>query len=136
MLAELGHLGLHHHHAVGLVGIALVILLMLALGDLEAASGRIEADLRHLGVSTVARAHVRVSGVLQVSAHIAGFDRLHALQLVKNRLQAPEAAAAQRGNFLSALWLRHVTHLSRTILVWRDARNLNIIPYLFLPLPR
>ena len=40
---------------------------------------------------------LRITRALNVTTRIAGFDRFHAFQVVEDGLQAPEAAACQRG---------------------------------------
>src|SRR5689334_16377526 len=75
----------------------------------------VETDLHHFGVSALAAAHVRISGVLQMPAHVARCNRLHPLQAVEYRFQAPEAAASQGRNFTFVLWLCHIARLSRSM---------------------
>src|SRR5690606_35408341 len=58
----------------------------------------IERDLHHLGVPRVAGAHSLVRGMRHVPARIARDHLLDAFYLFEDRLQAPEASAAQRGN--------------------------------------
>src|SRR5712692_3052296 len=68
---------------------------------LEGHGLRVEGELDHLGVAGIPRADVLVARVRRPSSHIAGFDRLHALQVVVYGFQAPEAASGESGDFLA-----------------------------------
>ena len=47
----------------------------------------------------IAFADFAIGGMGPRATHVAGFNRLHTLHFVENRLQAPEAAAAQGRDF-------------------------------------
>ena len=59
----------------------------------------IEAHLHYLGMPRGAAAYPAVIGILQCSAGIARNERLDADELIERGFEAPEAAAAQCGNF-------------------------------------
>ena len=59
----------------------------------------VEADADHLGMAGIAAADVLIGRGRGVPAHVTGFDRMHALQLVEHRLNAPETTARQGGLF-------------------------------------
>src|ERR1041384_3173559 len=61
--------------------------------------GRVEDDLNHLGIAGSACADVLVCRVGSLASHVAGFDGDHAIHLVINGLQTPEAAAAESRSF-------------------------------------
>src|SRR5689334_125280 len=76
----------------------------LLVGDLR----RIEGDANDLRVARGAAAYFLVRGIGRLAPHVAGLDGFHALQLVVDGLQAPEAAPGQgRG-------LGHFPRLRRT----------------------
>src|SRR5205807_2203635 len=54
-------------------------------------------QLRDLGVPGRAGAYLVVAGVLDAAAAVAGDDRLHAVELLEDRLGTPEAAGAEGG---------------------------------------
>src|SRR2546430_15990278 len=75
----------------------------------ERYDGGIEADLHDLGVTGGAGAHVLVRRVGHMAPRVAGLDLLDALQLLERGFEAPEAAAGERGDFVT----RHGTNLPR-----------------------
>src|SRR5258706_16464671 len=54
-------------------------------------------------MARLARAHLLVTGVRRLAAHVAGLDRIHALEFVEYGLQAPETAAGKSGDFLPCI---------------------------------
>ena len=60
---------------------------------------RVECDLHDFRVAGRAGAHLLVRGIRARAAGVAGDDALHAAQLAEERIDAPEASGAQRGDF-------------------------------------
>src|SRR5689334_9959853 len=66
-------------------------------GDLR----RVECDLNNFGMAGVAVADLAVGRVTNRAARVARHDILDTLQIVEDRLEAPEAATTQRGNLVA-----------------------------------
>ncbi len=62
--------------------------------------GRVEGDLYDLCVSGGAGAYLLVGRVDRRAARVARFDLGHTAELLEHGFQAPEAAAAEGGQFL------------------------------------
>jgi hypothetical protein len=67
---------------------------------------RVERHAHHFGMPGVAIANLLVCRIDSFAAGIAGLDRVHALQAVEHRFDAPEAAAAQGCDFGAGRRLR------------------------------
>ena len=50
---------------------------------------------KELAADTAAAADLPVSGIVDVPAHVSGFDVTHARQTLKDRFNAPETSAAK-----------------------------------------
>jgi hypothetical protein len=61
--------------------------------------GRVERDAHDLGVARAPAADVVVRGIRVAASGVAGIDRFHTGELVEYRLEAPEAASAEHGDF-------------------------------------
>src|SRR5215467_1167776 len=86
---------------------------------------RVERDPDHLGMPGFPRADLRIGRVRGLPAHVSGLDRFHAPQIVEYRLQAPEASASKRRDFLCRV--NHVVAFfprSRAILSSRKPTSL------------
>jgi len=66
----------------------------------------VESDLHDFCVPGGTCTHLLVRWIRTRAARVARDDALHAAQLAENRVDAPEAPGAQRGDF--GLWIRHV----------------------------
>jgi hypothetical protein len=62
----------------------------------QADARRVVAELHHLGMAGVAAAHLLVAGVADVAVAVAALDGGDAIDELVDRLEAPEAAAAER----------------------------------------
>src|SRR5205085_8899699 len=82
---------------------------------------RVEGHAHHLGMAAAPRAHLVVVGIRGLAPHVTGLDRLHALELVEDRLEAPEAAAGERRNLI---------HFNDSVGRWED--NMGLVPGDFL----
>ena len=64
--------------------------------------GGVERHANDFGVTRSAAADVVVRRIRVATAGVTRFDRFHPGELVENRLEAPEASAAEDGRFLGA----------------------------------
>lgn len=62
--------------------------------------GGIKCQVNDFGMSGGAAADRFICRMCDAASHVSGFDRLHAVDLVEHRFQAPEAASGQRRRFL------------------------------------
>ena len=62
----------------------------------------IERHLHHFRVSRAPGAHLLVGGSRDMAARVPGLHTLHAAQFLERRLETPEAAARERGDFVFA----------------------------------
>src|SRR5581483_5205403 len=71
---------------------------------------RVKRNLHYFSMPGIAGADLMIRRPIDAAAGIAGCDFIHAAQLFESRLEAPETAAAQRGN-LAAARLYGLDHL-------------------------